>query len=313
MGTILTITLNPAIDKSTSVSAMLPDKKMRCTKPVFEPGGGGVNVARALHKLGEEATAVYLAGGYTGRFFGELLAAEEIHAVAIPIHSHTRENLVVLDQATNLQYRFGMPGPVIRESEWQQLLQVVDEMGPAEFIVASGSVPEGVPADIFARIGWIARRKNARYIVDTSGPALAEAIAAGVYLAKPNLGELAYLTGNKELNTPDVVKAGRELMSKKNIEALVVSLGARGAMLVTQDQAITVTPPVVKMRSTVGAGDSMVAGMVLRLKQGKGLQEALRYGVACGTAATMNPGTELCKKQDADRILGSIQSSFAQT
>ena len=306
MSKIITITLNPAIDKSTSVPVIVPEKKMRCEAPVFEPGGGGINVARAIKKLGGQAKAIYFAGGYTGKFFTQLLDKEKIESVVIEISKHTRENLIVLDQAANLQYRFGMPGPVIEEAEWQQLLRSVEQIEDAAFIIASGSVPAGVPTDIFARIAAIAKRKNIKFVVDTSGEALQLAANEGVYMLKPNIGELSTLVGEEELNVEMADTIARQLISKGSCEVLLVSMGPGGALLVTKDLATQITAPAVKRKSTVGAGDSMVAGMVLGLSKGMTIADAAKYGVACGTAATMNPGTELCRQQDAEQLYALI-------
>ena len=306
MPAILTITLNPAIDKSTSVFAVVPDKKMKCSAPVFEPGGGGVNVARAIKKLGGNATAAYLAGGYTGQFYTQLLDKEGIESKVVNIQQHTRENLIVVDSSSGLQYRFGMPGPTIIEPEWKQLLSLI-ENSDAVFIIASGSVPAGVPLDIFARIAAIAKTKNAKLIVDTSGEALKYAANEGVYLLKPNLGELSALVGKEDLAMERVDDIAKEMIEKNQCEVVVVSMGAAGAMLVTKEEVHLVTPPPVKRKSTVGAGDSMVAGIVWSLAKGKDLLEAVQYGVACGTAATLNPGTALCNIDDVEKLFAAIR------
>lgn len=302
MSSIITITFNPAIDKSTTVPSLVPEKKMKCTTPVFEPGGGGINVARAIKKLGGNATAIYLAGGYTGHFFTQLLDRERIESVAVNTKMHTRENLIVVDQSSNMQYRFGMPGPTIEEHEWKAMLDTIEKMEDATYIVASGSVPAGVPLDIFGRIAAIAKKKNAKFIADTSGEALRFAVKEGVYLLKPNLGELSSLAGKEEININMIGSVANELISKGSCEVLVVSMGAAGAMLVTAEDSYHITAPAVKRKSTVGAGDSMVAGIVLSLANGKQVLDAVKYGVACGTAATQNPGTELCRKEDADHL-----------
>ena len=307
MPAIITVTFNPAIDKGTSVPVLIPEKKLKCALPVYEPGGGGINVARAIKKLGGEATAIYLAGGCTGKTFTQLLTDESVDSIVTATKESIRENLIVLDTASNLQYRFGMPGQEISESEWQQCLQSIEEITDVEYIVASGSLSPGIPTDIFARIALIARKKNARLIVDTSGEALKEAVAAGVYLIKPNLGELSMLLGKEELNIELVDDAAKEVIEKGNCEVVVVSMGPAGAMLVTKELALQIMPPAVKRKSTVGAGDSMVAGIVLSLTRNKSLTEAVQYGVACGTAATMNPGTELCRKEDAEHLYKLIQ------
>jgi 6-phosphofructokinase 2 len=306
MPAILTITFSPCIDKTTSVTALVPEKKLKCSAPKLEPGGGGINVARAIKKLGGEATALYPAGGYTGRFFDKLLADEGIPTIIIETENETRENIIVLDESANQQYRFGMPGTALKEAEWNQVLKVIEEIKGVEFIVASGSLPPGVPTDIFARIGVIAKKKNMKFIADTSGEALKYAVNEGVYLVKPNLGELGSLTGKNYLEHTEVVTAAREIIEKGNCELVVVSMGAAGAMLVTKEMAKKYSPPAVKRKSTVGAGDSMVAGIVLSLFNKKSLEESVRYGVACGTAATMNPGTELCRPEDAAWIYKAV-------
>jgi 6-phosphofructokinase 2 len=305
---IITVTFNPVIDKISSVSVLIPEKKLKCAAPVYAPGGGGINVARAIKRLGGEAVAVYLAGGYTGKTFIQLLLDEGIESMVSEIYENTRENLIILETASNQQYRFGMPGPRIRETEWQDCLNLIKGIQGVEYIVASGSLSAGLPADIFARIAWIARQKNARLIVDTSGEALKQAVREGVYLIKPNLGELSSLAGTEELKIESVDEVAREVIGKKSCEVIVVSMGPTGAMLVTKDMVQQIIPPPVKRKSTVGAGDSMVAGIVMSLAGKKNLTEAVQYGVACGTAATMNPGTELCRKEDVELLYRIIQN-----
>jgi 6-phosphofructokinase 2 len=306
MEKIVTLTLNPAIDKSTTTKSIVPDKKLRCTPPNFEPGGGGVNVSRALNRLGVVSTAIYLAGGYSGKFYTQLLDEEGIQSSVIEIAGHTRENMIVVDESANLQYRFGMPGPQIRENEWQSCLQLIEGCSGVEYIVASGSVPEGVPEDFFNRLAAVAKKIHARLIVDTSGEPLKHAIEEGVFLLKPNLGELSALKGVEELQHQDIVPAARDIINSGGCEVMVVSMGASGAMLVTKDEVFHSPSPTVRRKSTVGAGDSMVAGMVKALADKKSLLEVLQYGIATGTATTMNPGTELCRKEDVERLYAQL-------
>ena len=305
MSQIVTITFNPCIDKSATVAQLIPEKKLSCSEPHFEPGGGGINVARAIKKLGGEATAIYPAGGYSGKFFNELLAIEKIPAITVEIENPLRENVIVLEDSSGNQYRFGFPGAKLLSHEWQQCIDAIDKINNAEFLVASGSLPDGVPDDIFARLATISKKKNLKLIVDTSKAALKHAANEGVFMLKPNLSELSSLLG-KELTLNDVAAAAKEMIEKKNCEVLVVSLGEKGAMLFAQNHELKILPPKVEKKSTVGAGDSMLAGFVLSLSQGKNFETALRYGVACGTAATMNPGTELCNKKDADMLFQRI-------
>jgi len=307
MPRIVTITFSPCIDKSTSVSALLPEKKLACASPKLEPGGGGINVARAIKKLGGEVTAIYPAGGYTGKYFIELLNKEHVNSHYIETLNETRENFIVVDESTNAQYRFGMPGAILMEQEWKKILQDLADMNDVEYIVASGSLPTGVPVNIFAMVAEIATTKKAKLIIDTSREALKDAVDKSVFLIKPNLRELSSLVDKEYLNPDEISTAARQIIEKGKCQAVVVSMGAEGALLVTESIERKFGPPVVDKRSTVGAGDSMVAGIVYKLANGESLENAVAYGVACGTAATMNSGTELCKKEDVERLLQRLR------
>jgi len=307
MPRIVTITFSPCIDKSTSVSALLSEKKLACASPKLEPGGGGINVARAIKKLGGEVTAIYPAGGYTGKYFIELLNKEHVNSHYIETLNETRENFIVVDESTNAQYRFGMPGTILMEQEWKKILQDLADMNDVEYIVASGSLPTGVPVNIFAMVAEIATTKKAKLIIDTSREALKDAVDKSVFLIKPNLRELSSLVDKEYLNPDEISTAARQIIEKGKCQAVVVSMGAEGALLVTESIERKFGPPVVDKRSTVGAGDSMVAGIVYKLANGESLENAVAYGVACGTAATMNSGTELCKKEDVERLLQRLR------
>ena len=307
MEKIVTITLNPSIDKSTSVKGIVPEKKLRCAEPKFEPGGGGVNVSRAIKKLGGNSTAFYFAGGYSGKFFTSLLDLEGIDSLVVPIEQATRENMIVVDELNNLQYRFGVPGPKVKPEELEHFFKLLAGMKDVDYVVASGSLPEGVEDDFFSKLADICKLTNARLIVDTSGEPLRKAINEGVFMIKPNLGELSMLNGVEELNDADVVASARSIINKGGAEVIVVSMGASGASLVTKDEIFYCPSPAVRKKSTVGAGDTMVAGMVLAMSNKYSWQDVLRYGVAAGTATTMNSGTELCKKNDVDRLFSYLK------
>ncbi len=306
MSSIVTLTFSPCIDKSASVASLVPDKKLQCSAPKLEPGGGGINVARALKRLGMNATAIYPSGGYSGKFLDHLMRNEQVQAVVIETEKETRENIIIVDESTNNQYRFGMPANPLNEHEWRNCVEALNSISEIKFLVVSGSMPPGVPMEMFAELSAIAKQKNAKLVADTSGPALKEALKHGVYLLKPNLGELSALAGTDRIESGRVEKTARMVLEKYNCHIIVVSMGKEGAMLITADEVFTASTPEVQRKSTVGAGDSMVAGIVYSLVNGGGLQKALQYGVACGTAATMNPGTELCHKEDADRLFAEI-------
>jgi len=307
MAKIVTITFSPCIDRSVSIPVLIPEKKLKCTAVKLEPGGGGINVARAIKKLGGEATAVFPSGGYTGKYFNHLLEGEKISSLVIEIENETRENIIVFDESTKNQYRFGMPGTRLSDPEWQQCLSTLEGINDIEYIVGSGSLPPGVPIDIYATLAKIAQQKKAKFIVDTSGEALKQAVAQGVYLIKPNLNEISSLAGKNELQHEELISVAREIIATGKCEVIVVSMGQAGAMLITTEITEVIPSPPVVRRSTVGAGDSMVAGIVYSLAQGKSIEEAVHYGVACGTSATMNPGTELCKKETADKLFNSMK------
>lgn len=302
---ITTLTFNPCVDKNTTINGLAPEKKLHCSPPSFGPGGGGINVARALKNLGVESLAIFPSGGYSGKFLNQLMEREGIHFQAVDTVAHTRENFIVLDKATNLQYRFGMPGNPITAEECEQLLREV-ERSKADFIVASGSLIPGMPADIVAQVARIAKDNGAKLIIDTSGEALKKALDVGVYLLKPNLGELSSLVGKEEVSHETVDEIAKDIIGRGQCQMIVVSMGPQGAKLITKDEVLVVSAPLVKQVSTLGAGDSMVAGMVWALSQHRPLKEVIQLGVACGTAATVTHGSELCRREDVDRLFSIV-------
>lgn len=303
MKQILTLTLSPTIDKSTSVDKIIAEQKLDCDLPKFEPGGGGINVSRALKRLGVDSVALFPSGGLTGKRLQALLDEENITQHTILTKNLTRENFIVVSRATNEQFRFGMPAPELLPKEEAKVLKVIKELAhKVGYIVASGSIPQGMSDDFLAKVARIAHKEEARLIVDTSGEALKHAVDEGVYLLKPNQSELRRLTGLDVENNDEVEAAAHQIIDRGKCEVVVVSMGPHGAHTVTKDFSEHVSAPSVKKRSTVGAGDSMVAGMVYGCTKGFDLQHIVRMGIACGTAATMNPGTELFKKDDVDRL-----------
>lgn len=310
--TIATLTLNPAIDKNTSVDHVVPEDKLRCQEPTREPGGGGLNVARVARRLSGEVTALYTAGGPMGDILRLLLDREELHHEAIPIESWTRENFIALDESTGLQYRFGLPGPEITREEWQDALNRIESLTPPPgYLVASGSLPPGAPDDFYARAGKIASSIGARYIVDTSGSALRHAVDHSVFLLKPNLRELRQLTGKPLEHEDEQEAAARSLIQKGKCEVIILSLGAAGALLVTEHETTHLRSPTVPIRSKVGAGDSMVGGLVTGLARGYDIRKAALYGISAGAAAVMSPGTELARAEDVERLYRQLTQNHA--
>ncbi|SDB33126.1 6-phosphofructokinase [Desulfonatronum thiosulfatophilum] len=308
MSGIVTLTMNPTIDKSTSINNVVAERKLRCDRPRYEPGGGGVNVSRAVKKLGEDSLAVYLAGGPPGDMLKRLLDAEEIRQDPYQIKGLTRENLVVFETSTQQQYRFGMPGPEIQVHEWQGCLDRLEQMDPTPgFLVCSGSLPPGVPPDFYARIAGFAKKTGSKVILDTSGDPLTIASETGVFLMKPNHPELESLAGKALENEQEQEELLQDLVEAGRAEVIVASLGAAGALLVWKEGVFRTRAPNVPIKSKVGAGDSMVAGMVTALFRGWNMPDAVRFGVAAGAAAVMTPGSELCRREDTERLYKKIK------
>ena len=308
MPLIVTLTLTPSLDTATSTAKVSPEGKLRCQAPVFEPGGGGINVARAITHLGGQATALLPSGGPTGAHLVELLQQEGVTVDALQTHDWTRQNLHVVSDATGEQFRFVMPGAALHDDEWQQLLTKIAQLPAGTLLVLSGSLPPNMTTSAVTELLQCARQQGLRTIVDSSGEALKAAVAfGGLELLKPNQSELAELTG-QSLEQPDqVVNAARSLISQGAAKRIVVSLGPQGALAVDAEQCIQVVPPPVIKRSTVGAGDSMVGAMVLKLAEDAPLADMVRFGVAAGTAATMNQGTKLCTKEDTEKLYQYLQ------
>lgn len=304
---IVTLTVNPALDKSTSTERLVPEKKIRCIEPSYEPGGGGINVSRAIKIIGGESLAIYAAGGASGDTIEKLLNEQGVQQQRITTKNPTRENFMVMENSTGNQFRFGMPGSGLGTNELEKCLEAIEELPKdVEYLVASGSLPPGVDSNFYKKVAEICERKNIKCVIDTSGKALLDAAGSGVYMMKPNLGELSELAGKEEISGMEQEEIAKKVINEGKSKILVVSLGPRGAMIVTKESIEYVVPPTVKQNSTVGAGDSMVAGIILSLSRRDDLREAVRWGVAAGTAATITPGTELCREEDVKKIFAWI-------
>ncbi|MGZ5195386.1 MAG: 1-phosphofructokinase family hexose kinase [Ramlibacter sp.] len=307
MAAILTVTLNPALDVWTSTARVEPTHKLRCAAAQMHPGGGGINVARVLQRLGSDCLAVFAAGGETGNVLRRMLAKEQVPGRCIPIAGETRESFTAHETSTGRDFRFVLPGPELATGEWQAFLDFAQSCTPVpRYIVASGSLPPGVPVDFYARLARIARTRGSRFVLDASGPALATALAEGVYLAKPSLGELRQLTG-APLETEAQWRAAAEgLVGEGRAQIVALSLGEQGALLVSKEGALRAPAVPVNVSSTVGAGDSFLGGLVHALDRGEALKDALREAVAAGAAALLSEGTALCRAEDIEALRGSV-------
>ncbi|WP_426746721.1 6-phosphofructokinase II [Enterobacter cloacae complex sp. 372A7] len=310
MASIYTLTLSPSLDSATMTPQIYPEGKLRCSAPVFEPGGGGINVARAITHFGGKATAIFPAGGATGEHLVALLADEQVAVDTVDARDWTRQNLHVHVESSGEQYRFVMPGAKLSDDEFRQLEEKVLTIESGSLLVISGSLPPGVKTEKLTALVQAVLQRGIRCIVDSSGDALKAALEPGqLELVKPNQKELSALV-NRELNQPDDVRtAAEELVRTGKAHRVVVSLGPQGALAVDKTGCVQVVPPPMKSQSTVGAGDSMVGAMVLKLAQGASLLEMARYGVAAGSAATINQGTRLCSLADTQKIVDYLARS----
>jgi 6-phosphofructokinase 2 len=308
MADVVTLTMNPSIDLSVSVERVLPFHKLRSSDERRDAGGGGINVARVLKRFGVDVVAVYPSGGALGLLLRQLVDREGIAEVTIPIGGETREDVTVVERTTGNQYRFVLPGPELSEHEWRACLAKVDALDRrASFVVCSGSLPRGVPDDFYGRVVAAAKQPNRKIIIDSSGPSLRAALQRGVYLVKPNLNELRSLFGGPLEKEADWIKPCRSLIDKHQAVIVVLTLGDQGALLVTGDDVLRAYALPIKPVSVVGAGDSFLGAMIWSLTAGHTIETAFRHGVAAGSAALLLPGTELCLREDVERLVGEVK------
>ena len=302
---IATLTLNPAMDLSVSTARVISTEKLRCSPPRHDPGGGGINVARVVKTLGGKALAIYPAGGPFGALLQRSLDELGLVHRAVPIAGDTRESFTVDDLHSGLQYRFVLPGPSLAAQEIRHCLDTLAALQPAPaYVVLSGSFPPGVPAGFFDELLALTRRGGARLVLDLSGEPLAYAARqGGAYLMKPSLEELSTLMGRAIVTAAEQEEALQSLIARGCAEIIVLSLGAEGALYACGQQLQRLPSPQVPVASAVGAGDSMLGAIVLALAEGRSLHEAVRRGIAAGAATVMRPGTELCHRDDVQRLL----------
>ena len=306
MTDILTITLNPALDVLTTIDKVSDTHKMRCGAVIKHPGGGGVNVARVLHRLGANCVALYLAGGVTGERHHKLMNAEKVRCHVMPIAEETRESFTAHETSSGNDFRFVLPGPKVSAAEYEACFDYVAQHMPKKFLVISGGLAPGVPDNFYARLTALAKQHGVRVVLDANGPALAEALKVGVYLFKPSLRELRDLTGQDLPDQDSQVAAAQQLIQSGQAEVVAISLGSDGAMVVSSDQVWRARALQVNVQTTVGAGDSFVAGMVWTLSRGDSLLKAFQYGMASGAAALLSPGTSLSQAADVHGLVPQV-------
>ena len=308
---IATLTLNPAVDVSYDVRTLEPDHKSHALATRFDPGGNGINVARGLQALGIAAHSCCLIGGRVGLLLKDLLGQELHHSHWVQVRGETRINATILQQEPKAQFEVTGPGPVVGTDQLDAISGLFLHLAGTGFAVITGSTPPGVAPGYYSELARRAADQGARVVADLNGPQLGEVIDQKPYLVKPNLFELEQHCGRKLPTIAGAVGQARRL-NDAGVTNVCVSLGASGAILTSPQGAFYATAPGSEVRCTVGAGDSMVAGLVCALAAGSGPQEALRLGVACGTGTAARPGTAIFDWPQVQALMPQVEISELQ-
>jgi 6-phosphofructokinase 2 len=305
---IATVTLNPSLDRTVTVQELVLDEANRWTDLRRDPGGKGINVSRVIHELGGKTVAYGFIGGIDGTTLKELLKQQGVPFDFTPIRGEIRSNFIIADEAECSQTRIDAPGPQIMRHELQKLVQKVKHISPKpDYLVFAGSVPPSVPNDIYRQLIEAAKNNGIKTVLDSDGKWLKEGIKAIPNIIKPNVHEAEELLQMPLRSETAIVEALKRLIDL-GIELAVISRGKLGLIVANGYKIIKVQPPEVEVRSKVGAGDSTIAGLVFKLSQGLDMEEACRWAVAAGTAATLTPGTQLCRREDVESILFHVKT-----
>ncbi|RCS27393.1 1-phosphofructokinase family hexose kinase [Polaribacter sp. WD7] len=304
---VVTLTVNPALDKSAKIDKMSPFDKLECYDITYHPGGGGINISRVLDRLEVKSSCLFPYGGKTGEHLVELLQEQKVNVVNTEISVLTRENFAVFNTETQLQYRFGMPTTTFLEEDMTALENVINkEVTTGDIFVISGSLPKGLPINYYSKIVKSLQAKKVKIIVDTSGVAFHEVVKNKLFLIKPNQKELCALAGKEDMTIKEKEDFAMQMIIAEKVKYVVVSLGKDGAFMAHKNGIVHVQAPKIEVKSTIGAGDSMVAGLIYAIVHNKSPKDMLRSGVACGVAATLSEGSDLAKKHNIETILAKI-------
>lgn len=304
---IATVTLNPALDQHVEVDNLVLDDTNRWVSFKRQPGGKGINVSRVLRELGGETVAYSFIGGHAGDDIERLLKEEGVHTDFTRIKTEIRSNFIITDLKTHRQTRISAPGPRVTPGEFKKLLDRITGIKPRpQYIIFAGSVPPGVPYYIYRELIDRMKVLGIRTVLDAADMWLIEGIHARPDIIKPNVREAQTLLGVELKTEEDIICAVKTIVGM-GVGIAAISRGPDGMIIADGNVILKVVPPQVEVMSTVGAGDSTVAGLVFKLSEGGSLEEASRLAVAAGTAATLTPGTELCHKEDVERLLPLVK------
>lgn len=304
---IYTITLNPALDHFLDVEELHVDDANRVKSECLYAGGKGIDVSRAVRHLGGDSMALGFIGGHNGQVMVDLLKAEGVTCYFTPIAQETRRNIIVCTSKRRTQTMLNSKGPVVTEEEWQGFLTHLRLLDLRDaYVVLSGSPPRGVPPDAYRQIILLVHQHGAKAVLDADGPCLKAGLKAKPFAIKPNLNELRRATGRALRTEDDILDVAKKL-HRSGVEIVMISRGHKGLLVVSGSERYRAVPPAVRVRSTIGAGDSAVAGFVFRHAGGKDLEDCARFATAAGTAATLAPGNQLCRLRDVHRLVPRIR------
>lgn len=304
---IATVTLNPSLDKTITVDRLVLDEANRWTSLRRDAGGKGINVSRVLYELKCDTTAYGFNGGLGGEVLERLLKKQGVPFDFTHIEGEIRSNLIITNLETRRQTRIDAPGPRISKEELDSLIEKLHTIQPKpDFLVFAGSVPPGVPKTIYHQLISMAKQNGIKTVLDCDGEWLEEGIKAVPDIIKPNVHEAEQLLDTKLTDEAGIIKAVGQLLSR-GIEIVIISRGKNGLIISNGEETLKVTSPPVEVSSTVGSGDSAIAGLLLKLRQGESLEEAARLAVAAGTATALTPGTELCHREDVEKLLPVVK------
>lgn len=304
---IYTITLNPALDRTIWIKEFKFDDTNRIISEKRFPGGKGVDVSRMIKTLGGESIALGFIGGFDGLEFQGRLLNEDVPHDFIKISGETRTNIIIHAENDDRELKVNAPGPEIRPDELGMLIEKIRTLKPRPtFAVISGSIPPGLSQGIYRQMTLAFEELGAKVILDADGESLEKGLPATPYIIKPNVNELQRLLGKEFDSRSSMIEKARSLL-KDELKIAVVSAGAEGAYVVLKDGGFWAKPPEVEVKNTVGAGDSLIGGIVFELDKGNSLENAVKLGVACGTATAMSEGTAQGTKEDIEKILPEVE------
>jgi 1-phosphofructokinase family hexose kinase len=310
---IYTLTLNPAVDRELTVPAMEFDSVLRATESRVDFGGKGFNVSRLLRGMGASSTAVGFLGGRAGELLQDGLQSLGIGTDFVWVPGETRTNVSIVTQSHDHYLKANEKGPLVDEAKQKDLLDKIDSLArPGDWWVLAGSLPPGVPDDFYAQVVHVLNRHEAHAILDTSGESLRMGCAEKPYLVKPNAEEAHILTG-LPMDTPAAIAVAAAEIRRLGAQNVIVSMGKAGALLHTAEGTWLTHTPKIKEKNPIGAGDSMVGGLVWALTEGIALKEALGWGVASGAATASLPGTEVGTRPLIQELFSQVQYERLET